>query len=227
MDPLSTASVQDNTLRNNDDKEVANSSTLSASQLFFATFKHMKKPYQLLIIPLTFWGGVEQGFFGADYTAGYISCIIGVQNVGYVFITYGVCDAICSIAFGVVTKYVGRVPIYLLGAIINVVVIVVLLYWAPDPSQAYVLYLCAALWGVADAIWQTQINAFYGIIFKNDVEAAFSNYKLWESLGFIFAYILQTQVCIHVKLWMLLAILLPGMIGYLAIELHIFRNNKL
>ena len=38
-------------------------------QLLVATFKHMKKPYQLLIIPLTFWSGVEQGFFGADYTA--------------------------------------------------------------------------------------------------------------------------------------------------------------
>lgn len=29
----------------------------------------MKNPYQLLIIPLTFWSGMEQGFFGADYTA--------------------------------------------------------------------------------------------------------------------------------------------------------------
>ena len=38
-------------------------------QLLGATFSHMKKPYQLLIIPLTFWSGVEQGFFGADFTA--------------------------------------------------------------------------------------------------------------------------------------------------------------
>ena len=41
----------------------------SGLQLLVATFKHMTKPYQLLIIPLTFWSGVEQGFFGADYTA--------------------------------------------------------------------------------------------------------------------------------------------------------------
>jgi hypothetical protein len=41
----------------------------SGIQLLVATFKHMKKPYQLLIIPLTFWSGVEQGFFGADFTA--------------------------------------------------------------------------------------------------------------------------------------------------------------
>jgi hypothetical protein len=29
----------------------------------------MIKGYQILIIPLTFWSGVEQGFFGADFTA--------------------------------------------------------------------------------------------------------------------------------------------------------------
>ena len=33
----------------------------------------MKKPYQLLIIPLTFWSGVEQSFFLADFTA--VSCL--------------------------------------------------------------------------------------------------------------------------------------------------------
>ena len=42
---------------------------LTGLQLLIATFRHMKKPYQVLIIPLTFWSGVEQGFFGADFTA--------------------------------------------------------------------------------------------------------------------------------------------------------------
>ena len=28
-----------------------------------------RRGYQLMIIPLTFWSGVEQGFFGADFTA--------------------------------------------------------------------------------------------------------------------------------------------------------------
>ena len=29
----------------------------------------MRNPQQLLIIPITFWSGIEQGFFGADFTA--------------------------------------------------------------------------------------------------------------------------------------------------------------
>lgn len=46
----------------------------SELQLLVATFKHMRHPYQLLIIPLTIWSGVEQGFFQSDYTAVSTQC---------------------------------------------------------------------------------------------------------------------------------------------------------
>merc|ERR1711997_14707 len=91
--------------------------------------------------------------------------------------------------------------------------------WTPNPDQSYVFFFIAALWGAGDAVWQTQINALYGVLFESDEEAAFSNYRLWESLGFIFAYILQTQVCIHAKLWVVLVVLFIGLGGYLAIEM--------
>ena len=118
----------------------------------------MMKPYQLLVIPLTIWSGVEQGFFLSDYTAGYVSCVLGVHNVGFVLITYGVFDAICSVSFGAVIKFTGRVPIFLLGAIINIVVVVIFFEWSPLPSQEYLFYILAAMWGISDAVWQTQIN---------------------------------------------------------------------
>jgi hypothetical protein len=54
-----------------------------------------------------------------------------------------------------------------------------------------VVYVLAALWGAADAIWQTQINALYGVLFAKNEEAAFSNYKLWESTGYLFSFISQ------------------------------------
>ena len=42
---------------------------LSGVQLLVATFRHMKNKNQLLVIPITIWSGIEQGFFGADFTA--------------------------------------------------------------------------------------------------------------------------------------------------------------
>jgi len=41
----------------------------SGKQLLVATFQHMRKPYQMMIIPLTLWSGFEQAFIGADFTA--------------------------------------------------------------------------------------------------------------------------------------------------------------
>ena len=138
----------------------------STLTLVVATFKHMTKPYQILIIPLTIWSGVEQGFFLSDYTAGFITCIYGVDYVGWVLITYGVCDAICSLSFGVIIKYTGRPIIYIFGAVVNLTVIVTLLTWELTEEvleQQYVFFILAGLWGVSDAVWQTQINGMYTI----------------------------------------------------------------
>ena len=78
--------------------------------------------------------------------------------MGFVIITFGVCDAIMSFGFGIIINKIGRVPIFALGAIINVAVIFVLFTWQPNPNQGYVFFILAGLWGVADAVWQTQIN---------------------------------------------------------------------
>ena len=56
-------------LRFGEDERKEGKEKLTGTQLLVATFRHMKKKNQILIIPLTFWSGVEQGFFGADFTA--------------------------------------------------------------------------------------------------------------------------------------------------------------
>jgi predicted MFS family arabinose efflux permease len=194
------------------------------TQLIMATAKQMTNPYQILLIPLTIWSGMEQGFWGADFTAGFVTCSSGIANVGFVMICYGVADAISSISFGPVIKYLGRLPVFILGAVINLAVIITLFQWLPNSDEMWVLYVLAALWGIADGIWQCEINAFYGILFPNNEEAAFSNYRLWESLGFVIAYVNTNYLCIDAKLYLLLAILILGMLGYFVIE--VFERRK-
>ncbi|KAK8737945.1 hypothetical protein OTU49_004314 [Cherax quadricarinatus] len=188
-------------------------------QLLVATFNHMRHPYQLLIIPLTIWSGVEQAFLGADYTAAYVSCGLGVHMVGYIMICYGVCDAVCSASFSPLVRIVGRVPIFTMGFIINLSIIITLIYWMPTPDDLPVFFIISGLWGVSDAVWQTQINALYGVIFPGESEAAFSNYRLWESIGFIIAYACSTALCITTKVTILLVFLVLGITGFYTIEI--------
>ena len=81
-----------------------------------------------------------------------------MEKVGLVLITYGVCDATFSFAWGALANHVGRILVFILGGTINATLIVVLFTWAPNPEQGWVFFVIAGLWGVADAIWQTQIN---------------------------------------------------------------------
>ncbi|XP_068230620.1 UNC93-like protein [Palaemon carinicauda] len=213
------AAFVDPLTRYGEDEREGSSTGKSGWELLVATFNHMRHPYQILIIPLTVWSGVEQAFIGADYTAAYVSCGLGVHMVGYVMICYGVCDAICSISFSPLVKIIGRIPIFTMGAIINLSIIIALRYWVPHPDDIVVFFIVAALWGVSDAVWQTQINAFYGIIFPGESEAAFSNYRLWESFGFIFAYVGSTTTCVSTKTSNLIVSLVFGIAGYYAIEI--------
>lgn len=196
----------------------------SGLQLLVATFQHMRHPYQLLIIPLTIWSGVEQAFIQADITAAYVSCGLGVHMVGYVMITYGVFDAICSVSFSPLVSLVGRVPIFTMGAVINLCIIITLQHWMPHPDDFIVFFIVAALWGISDAVWQTQINAFYGVIFPGAAEAAFSNYRFWESIGFVIAFICSGVLCISSKIAILIFFLISGMLGYFAIEIMVKRD---
>jgi len=69
--------------------------------------------------------------------------------------------------------------------------------------------------------------AFYGFIFKGQEEAGFSNYRLWESLGFTIAFAYSSALCTDAKLYVLLGILFCGMLGYLIIEFRERGKSKL
>ncbi|XP_048525167.1 UNC93-like protein isoform X2 [Dendroctonus ponderosae] len=199
---------------------------LTGIQLLSATFIQLKKPYQQLLIPMTIYIGVEQAFISADFTQSYVSCAMGVNNVGFVMICFGVVNAICSLLFGSVMKYVGRVPIMILGISVHAAVQIFLLLWRPHPDNPLLFFMASGLWGVGDAVWQTQVNGLYGALFRRNKEAAFSNYRLWESVGFVVAYAYSTQLCARMKLYVQLAILVFGFLLYCVVEIHHMRKLR-
>ncbi|XP_018577019.1 UNC93-like protein isoform X2 [Anoplophora glabripennis] len=189
-------------------------------QLLSATAYQLKKPYQQLLIPITVFIGMEQAFIGADFTQSYITCAMGVSQVGYVMICFGCVNAICSLLFGSIMKYIGRAPIMGLGVLVHTGLQSWMLIWRPHPDAPMKFFMAAGLWGVGDAVWQTQVNGLYGTLFRRNKEAAFSNYRLWESVGFVIAYAYSTHLCCRMKLYVQLTILLAGFILYVIVEIH-------
>ena len=65
----------------------------------------------------------------------------------------------------------------------------------------------------------------YGSIFPDDSEAAFSNYRLWESIGFIIALAYSTFICVYIKIYVCLGFIVLGLSGYICVEL-LHRKEK-
>jgi hypothetical protein len=168
---------------------------------------------------MTLWLGFSLAFIGADFTKSFVACNIGVDKVGYSMICFGLSDAIFSYIFGKLVKSLGRVTCILIGAKINFSIILLMLNVELTQSNEYLLYVIPLFWGIADAVWQTQVNSIYGVLFQANKEAAFSNFRLWESLGFAISYAYSNSLCTSSKLYLLLVYLIFGVICYLLIEL--------
>ena len=69
------------------------------------------------------------------------------------------------------------------------------------------------------------VSATYGILFTEH-ESAFSNYRLWESLGFVIAYVYTPRIRIRYAHIILLCVLTVCMICYGVIEFMEYRRKK-
>ncbi|XP_070782346.1 protein unc-93 homolog A [Enoplosus armatus] len=191
---------------------------------FLATFRLLKDWRLVTLIPLTMYSGFEQSFLSGEYTKNYMTCALGIHFVGFAMMCFGASNSLCSFLFGRLAQWTGRAALFFLAALINFSCIIALLFWRPHPDQLGVFFVFPALWGMADAIWQTQTNALYGVLFSRDKEAAFANYRMWESLGFVIAFAYSTFLCLEYKLYVLLAVLLLTVVTYPIVEYHEHKN---
>ena len=69
-------------------------------------------------------------------------------------------------------------------------------------------------------LFSVSILGIYGALFRRNKEAAFSNYRLWESAGFVIAYAYSTTLCALMKLYVLFSVLVLGIIGWIIVEVR-------
>ncbi|XP_076128087.1 protein unc-93 homolog A-like [Alosa pseudoharengus] len=205
-------------LDNVKEKDDSDSEKESFCSVFFATFKQLKDYRQPLLIPLTIFIGLEISFLTGDYTSVYATCALGIHYVGFVMICFGASSSITALAVGKLSQYTGRKVLFAFAAVTNLSCIMGLLVWRPHPDQMPVFFIFPSLWGMADAIWQTQTNALYGVLFNDQKGAAFANYRLWESLGCAFSFALSNFICVEIKLYILIVVLVFGVMLYAVLE---------
>ncbi|TMS35001.1 hypothetical protein L596_002488 [Steinernema carpocapsae] len=216
---LMTVSMFLNSLKR--DSAARNKSPSFTWDVLLITGKNLTRLKTLLLIPLTIFTGIEQAFAVGLYTKAFIGCGLGISQIGFVMTSFGVADAVCSLVFGPLIKMFGRMPLFVFGAVINMLMIGTLWIWPLNPNDTGLFYTIAGVWGMADGVWNTQINGFWvALIGRESLEVAFSNYRFWESFGFALGLFLTRYTDISHFLMISFVILLIGMIGYFVIELY-------
>ncbi|KAL0882970.1 hypothetical protein ABMA27_016462 [Loxostege sticticalis] len=204
----------------------ASGTGLSGFALLAVTLKLMVEPNQLLLILLNVFVGFEQAFFGADFNAAFVSCAVGTGTVGFVMMTMGVADAISCVVTGYIAKVVGRLPLMCFATVLHAALLIAILVWRPQAGQSYLLYIFAILWGVSDSVWLVQLNSYYGILFPGREEAAFANFRLWESVGYIIAYVISPYARTSQKTYLMFAMMLVGVAMYFTVEYRERRGKE-
>uniref|UniRef100_A0A0N5AIT1 UNC93-like protein n=1 Tax=Syphacia muris TaxID=451379 RepID=A0A0N5AIT1_9BILA len=184
------------------------------------TISNCKKAKPLLLTPLTIFNGIEQAFLIGYYTKAYVACGLGITQIGYVLTAFGIADAICSIFFGPLMKLFGRMPLFVFGAVVNMLTIMTLMIWPLNPGDTELFYVIAGVWGMADGVWNTQLNGLWVVLSRSSLEAAFANYHFWESSGIAFGLFLARFTTISQVLIITFTVLLVGISGYFAVEFY-------
>ena len=70
------------------------------------------------------------------------------------------------------------------------------------------------------------ISALYGSLFKDNTEAAFATRGLSASAGFLMTYAYQNSLKTAHKLYVCLAFLVVGIIGYTIVEIMEYWKNR-
>ncbi|OWK61276.1 Protein unc-93 A [Lonchura striata] len=163
---------------------------------FLATFRHLKDKRQCLLIPLTMYSGFEQAFLAGDYSKSLYKCKSATFHIFYFDNLYGKKSFITCV-LGI--HYVGYMMICFAG--IN--------------------SLCSLLFGKISQFTGRKLLfalALYGILFEKNKEAAFANYHLWESVGFVIAFAYSTKFQVYIKTYIVLSVLVLSMVTYGAVE---------
>lgn len=69
-------------------------------------------------------------------------------------------------------------------------------------------------------------SAYYGVLFPGRQEAAFANFRLWESVGYIIAYLISPHFRTSTKTYILFVLMFIGTFCYFIVEYKEFKIRK-
>lgn len=175
----------------------------------------------LLVIPLFAYSGLQQAFVWSEFTKKIVKPALGESGIGGSMAVYGAADAICSLVAGRLTSSLSSVTWIVAGgsSAHAIVLLWILLKYSTASGLLGTIYplLMAALLGIGDGVLMTQINALLGMLFKHDMEGAFAQLKVWQSLSIAVVFFLTPYISLHAMVIIMLSALCISLASFLVL----------
>ncbi|GMP96518.1 hypothetical protein CsSME_00045142 [Camellia sinensis var. sinensis] len=139
---------------------------------------------------------------------------------------YWAFDAICSLAMGRLTSGLKSITLIVCaGAFIQLIVLLwLLLKYSVTSGVLGILYplIMAAALGIGDGIFNTQLNALLGMLFKHDmIEGAFAQLKVWQCVSIAVVFFVSPYISLHAMLVVILVAVCISVGGFLFLILMV------
>jgi len=186
----------------------------SSCLVLTSTLRLMAKPHLFMLIPIMVANGLEQGFAYSTLTANVIKTNLGEANIGLGMICFGVLNTLSSLIFGKISdqKKIGINTCLCIAFIVQIGCGVWLWFKFEDlKKNSWVeVLIVSGVWGVGDGICTTLLSARLGAWFPKDKDAAFSNWKMYQSLGISIIFFFHDFLTLN---WMLLMVGISWIVG--------------
>uniref|UniRef100_A0A0E0JBB4 UNC93-like protein 3 n=1 Tax=Oryza nivara TaxID=4536 RepID=A0A0E0JBB4_ORYNI len=200
---------------------------------FGAMMKYIVAPLKdrrmILIIPLIAYSGLQQAFVWAVFTKNIVTPVLGISGVGGAMAIYGAADVVCSLVAGRLTSGLhSATSIVSVGAILQAVVLFwLLLFYSPMGGLlgAAIPLFIGALWGVGDGVLNTQLSALLGLLFEDVKEAAFAQWRVWQSGAIAVIFFLSPNITLQAMLILMAIALIISFGSFLLLTLVVEKPS--
>ncbi|XP_077976943.1 protein unc-93 homolog A-like [Glandiceps talaboti] len=179
----------------------------------------------MMLIPISLLNGMHVTFISGDFPKSYISCAIGVDMVGYIFMCYGTTSMLVQVLASKMANTSGRVIMMVVAFTCLLSCYILLLVMEPEDNTLTLalFFLIAVLSGAADSIVMLESATMHALVFPNMKEAAFANKILWTAAGFSIGFALSLFLCVYIKISILIIISILAFISYFILE---FKHHQ-
>ncbi|XP_002122675.2 protein unc-93 homolog A-like [Ciona intestinalis] len=179
-----------------------------------STAYHLTSTDQILMTPIIFYYGFMISYSFSDFTRAFVSCTLGVEEVGLVMAVYGVFNAIMGFGAGKASHMCGLPIVYIVTCLFDIGNYVAQLLFRPEVATRYWVFAFAAMLGTSDGIWQTVISITEIGYFRDRLELAFAGVAFWQVLAMTVGFIMSGRVCLRIRIILLISTVVLGCFGY-------------